>query len=161
MNVSMIFAVGVFAFLMTLVGVALTVLEFRRTVFLKRLPAPYDHTAANVETTYIELVEDVRKCVSIPIAVKISPFFSAPVRMSRRLSDAGAKGIVLFNRFFQPDFDVEQMEVTPNLKLSSSEDLLLRLRWIAIIYGTMPADTIASHIIPIFFTWICNVNVIK
>jgi dihydroorotate dehydrogenase (fumarate) len=78
--------------------------------------------------------------VSIPVAVKLSPFFTAPANVGRRLAAAGAAGLVLFNRFYQPDFDVESLEVEPHLRLSSSDELPLRLHWTAILYGQVNAD---------------------
>jgi dihydroorotate dehydrogenase (fumarate) len=97
-------------------------------------------TSAELEDTYITLVSDIRKRVSIPLAVKLSPFFTAQPNFARRLADAGADGLVLFNRFYQPDFDLEELEVVPNLVLSSSVELRLPLRWIAILYGRVPVD---------------------
>jgi dihydroorotate dehydrogenase (fumarate) len=96
--------------------------------------------SAEIETTYVDLVHDVRLEVSIPLAVKLAPFFSALANVAYRLSLAGADGLVLFNRFYQPDFDVERLEVVPSLALSTSEELRLRLRWVAILYGTVRAD---------------------
>jgi len=99
-----------------------------------------DLTGAELEDTYVTLVRDIRKQVSIPLAVKLSPFFSALPNFARRLAEAGANGLVLFNRFYQPDFDLEELEVVPNLVLSSSIELRLPLRWIAILYGRIPVD---------------------
>lgn len=96
--------------------------------------------SADLEDSYIRLVRDVRAQVRIPIAVKLSPFFTALPNMARRFADAGADGLVLFNRFYQPDFDLETLEVVPSLTLSTSDDLRLPLRWIAILYGRTPAD---------------------
>lgn len=99
-----------------------------------------DLTAGELEDTYVTLVGDIRKQVSIPIAVKLSPFFTALPNFARRLSEAGADGLVLFNRFYQPDFDLDELEVVPNLVLSSSQEMRLPLRWIAILYGRVPID---------------------
>ena len=99
-----------------------------------------DLTGSELEDTYVTLVRDIRKQVSIPLAVKLSPFFSALPNFARRLAEAGANGLVLFNRFYQPDFDLEELEVVPNLVLSSSIELRLPLRWIAILYGRIPVD---------------------
>lgn len=99
-----------------------------------------DLTSAELEETYITLVSDIRKRVSIPLAVKLSPFFTALPNFAQRLADAGADGLVLFNRFYQPDFDLEELEVVPNLVLSSSVEMRLPLRWIAILYGRVPVD---------------------
>jgi dihydroorotate dehydrogenase (fumarate) len=89
----------------------------------------------DVETVYLDVLRSVKKQVDIPLAVKLSPFFSALPNFADRLADAGADGLVLFNRFYQPDIDVDQGEVVTNLSLSTSEDMRLPLRWIAILYG--------------------------
>jgi len=94
----------------------------------------------DVEKMYVDIVSDVKKSVSIPVAVKISPFFSSMANMAKKLVDAGADGLVLFNRFYQPDFDLEQLEVVPHLVLSSSFEHRLPLRWIAILYGRLDVD---------------------
>jgi dihydroorotate dehydrogenase (fumarate) len=99
-----------------------------------------ERDAAAVERQYEDLVRAVRSCVSIPVAVKLSPFFTAPVALARRLSAAGADALVLFNRFYQPDFDLEALEVVPSLRLSDPSELLLRLHWTAILYGAVTAD---------------------
>jgi dihydroorotate dehydrogenase (fumarate) len=104
------------------------------------LPTDPDIDAVEMENAYINLVSQVRAQVKFPIAVKISPFFSALPNFCRRLVEAGANGMVLFNRFYQPDFDLEKLEVTPNLVLSSSHELRLPLRWIALMYGKVQAD---------------------
>ena len=75
--------------------------------------------------------------MKIPVAVKLGPYFSSMANMAKRLDAAGADGLVLFNRFYQPDFDLEALEVVPNLILSNSHELLLRLHWIAMLYGTV------------------------
>jgi dihydroorotate dehydrogenase (fumarate) len=93
-----------------------------------------------VEKMYLDILEDVRACVTIPVAVKLSPYFSATANMAMRLADAGADGLVLFNRFYQPDFDLETLSVVPHLVLSSSWELRLPLRWTAILYGRIAAD---------------------
>lgn len=97
-------------------------------------------TGAAVEETYLGIVHAVCAAVSIPVAVKVGPYFSAFANMAHRLSAAGAAGLVLFNRFYQPDFDLEQLTVTPNLRLSSQQELRLPLRWTAILYGRIAAD---------------------
>ena len=97
-------------------------------------------TSAEVEQGYCDLVRDVKKSVKIPVAVKLSVFFSAPANMAKRLDEAGADALVLFNRFYQADFDIEELEVVPSLTLSRPYELLLRLRWVAIIYGHVKAD---------------------
>ncbi|HEX7621521.1 MAG TPA: dihydroorotate dehydrogenase-like protein [Anaerolineales bacterium] len=104
------------------------------------LPTNPAQTANQIEENYITLVHDVRNSIKIPLAVKLSPFFSAIPNIARRLVEAGANGLVLFNRFYQPDLDLETMEVVPNLILSTSNELRLPLRWIAILYGQINAD---------------------
>lgn len=97
-------------------------------------------TSSQLEETHIELVGAVRQEVNIPIAVKLSPFYTALPNFARRLTEAGADGLVLFNRFYQPDYDLEELEVVPNLVLSSSDEMRLPLRWIAILHGRVQAD---------------------
>jgi dihydroorotate dehydrogenase (fumarate) len=104
------------------------------------LPSDPALTSAALEDNYAQLVAAVRAEVRIPVAVKLSPFFTALPHVARRLVDAGANGLVLFNRFYQPDFDLERLEVTPNLTLSTSIDLRLPLHWIAILYGRVACD---------------------
>ena len=104
------------------------------------LPTNTKVSGIEVETLYLDILSSVRKAVNIPVAVKISPFFSSIPNMTSRLSDAGADGLVLFNRFYQPDFDLETLEVVPRLVLSNSNDLRLPLRWVAILYGSLTAD---------------------
>lgn len=100
---------------------------------------PYT-TSQDVEQMYIDLVENVASSIKIPVAVKLSPYFSATANMAYRLANAGARGLVLFNRFYQPDIDLDALEVVPNLTLSTSEELRLRLRWAAILHGQVNAD---------------------
>jgi dihydroorotate dehydrogenase (fumarate) len=104
------------------------------------LPTDVSVSSIELEEIYITLLRDIRLQVRIPIAVKLSPFFTALPYMARRLVQAGADGLVLFNRFYQPDFDLEALEIVPNLNLSSSADLRLPLRWIAMLYGRVEAD---------------------
>jgi dihydroorotate dehydrogenase (fumarate) len=104
------------------------------------LPSDPDRTAEQVEAQYIDLVKAVKAEVRIPVAVKLGPYFSSMANMAKKLDAAGADGLVLFNRFYQPDYDLESLEVVPNLILSNSHDLFLRLHWIAVIYGTIKAD---------------------
>jgi dihydroorotate dehydrogenase (fumarate) len=85
-------------------------------------------------------VRAVKSQISIPVAVKVGPYFSAFANMALRLAKAGADGLVLFNRFYQPDFDLENLRVVPNLALSSSIELRLPLRWLAILHGRVPID---------------------
>ena len=104
------------------------------------IPTDPELTGAQVEQMYLDLVRDVKASVSIPVAVKLGHSFSAFANLARRLDQAGANGLVLFNRFYQPDFDLENLEVVHTLTLSSSYELLLRLHWIAILYGHIRAD---------------------
>jgi dihydroorotate dehydrogenase (fumarate) len=104
------------------------------------LPTDPHVTGAELEDTYVNLVRTVRAQVRIPIALKLSPFVTALPHLAQRFTEAGANGLVLFNRFYQPDFDLEALEVVPSLTLSSSDDLRLPLRWIAILYGRVAAD---------------------
>lgn len=103
-----------------------------------------DDTAASVEERYISLVAAIRDTVSIPLAVKIGPYFSALPEMSRKLVAAGADGLVLFNRFVQPDIDLETLSVVPRVRLSSPAELTLPLRWIAILRGQVHASLAAT-----------------
>jgi dihydroorotate dehydrogenase (fumarate) len=96
--------------------------------------------SASIENEYVDLVRAVRAQISIPLAVKLPSSFSAPVAFAARLAEAGANGLVLFNRFYQPDFDLENLEVVPSLHLSTPQELLLRLHWTAILYGNVNAD---------------------
>ena len=104
------------------------------------LPTNPNQTGAEVEQRYVDLVSTLRRTIRIPIAVKLGPWFSAPANMARQLDDAGADGLVLFNRFYQPDFDLRLLDVIPNLILSNSNELLLRLHWTAILYGRIRAS---------------------
>ncbi len=97
-------------------------------------------TGSEVESRYLDLVGAVREVVDIPIAVKIGPYFSSLAHMAGRLAEAGADGLVLFNRFYQPDIDLEELKVTPNLQLSSPHELRLPLRWVAILSGQVRGD---------------------
>jgi dihydroorotate dehydrogenase (fumarate) len=99
---------------------------------------------AEVERRFLELVGSVRQTIGIPLAVKLSPYFSSVANLAHLLVQAGADGLVLFNRFYQPDLDLDSLEVTPQLVLSTSEELRLPLRWIAILYREVPAALAAS-----------------
>src|SRR5437763_846175 len=104
------------------------------------LPTDPDLTGAELEEDYVQLVKDVRAKIKLPIAVKLSPYFTALPNLAKRIVAAGADALVLFNRFYQPDFDLEELEVIPNLVLSTSHELRLPLRWIAILYGRIQTD---------------------
>ncbi len=104
------------------------------------LPTDPKISSQTLEENYVELVYSVRSSLKIPLAVKLSPFFTALPYMARRFTEAGANGLVLFNRFYQPDFDLENLSVVPNLELSTPQELRLPLRWIAMLYGRIQAD---------------------
>lgn len=104
------------------------------------LPTDMNISSQMLEDAYVSLVRDIRSQISIPLAVKLSPSFTALPHFAKRIVEAGANGLVLFNRFYQPDFDLEELEVVPNLKLSTSAELRLPLRWIALLYGRVKAD---------------------
>lgn len=104
------------------------------------LPTDINLTSPELEDTYVTLVGDICKSIKIPVAVKLSPFFTTLPNIIKRLIDTGAKGLVLFNRFYQPDFDLENLKVCPNLILSNSNELRLPLRWIAMLHDRVQAD---------------------
>ncbi len=103
-----------------------------------------DVPSSQVEQQYVDLVAAVRAAVSVPLAVKVGPYFSSMAHMARRLVAAGADGLVLFNRFYQPDLDLDELEVRPDLELSSSSELRLVLRWMAILSGRVDASLAAT-----------------
>ena len=104
------------------------------------LPTDPRITSAAIEDGIVDLVRKVRQSTKLPIAVKLSPQFTSIPHLAAKLDKVGADGIVLFNRFYQPDFDIENLNVTPRLTLSRPEELLLRLHWTAILYGDLNAD---------------------
>jgi dihydroorotate dehydrogenase (fumarate) len=104
------------------------------------LPTDPETTGGEVEETYLNLLQNVTANLSIPVAVKLNPFLTAIPNMAIRLDQAGAGALVLFNRFYQPDIDLDELVVKPNLILSSPYELRLRLRWVAILYGHIQAD---------------------
>ena len=106
--------------------------------------ADADETGAAVEQRYLDLVAAVREGIGVPLAVKVGPYFSSMANMARRLTEVGADGLVLFNRFYQPDIHLEDREVFPNIQLSTSMELRLPLRWIAILRGRVQASLAAS-----------------
>jgi dihydroorotate dehydrogenase (fumarate) len=97
------------------------------------LPFDVDETGAEVEQRTIDIVKAVKDAVSIPVSVKLSPFFSSVPNLAKQLQGIGADGLVIFNRFYQPDIDIENLEVVPNLRLSTADELRLRLRWLAVL----------------------------
>jgi dihydroorotate dehydrogenase (fumarate) len=108
------------------------------------LPTDASVDSVQVERQYLDLVTEIRATVQIPLAVKLSPFFSAPAAFGKRLADAGVDGLVLFNRFYQADIDLNTLRVMPTLTLSTPHELLLRLHWIAILFGQVKADLAAT-----------------
>jgi dihydroorotate dehydrogenase (fumarate) len=108
------------------------------------IPTDPDVQSTDVEDRYLEVLHSVKHAVKIPVAMKLSPWFSAMASMAKRLETAGADGLVLFNRFYQPDIDLEALEVRPNVNLSSSNALRLPLRWIAILHGRLKLSLAAT-----------------
>jgi len=104
------------------------------------IPTDPAMSGTEVETMYTDVIEQVRAKIKIPIAVKLAPYFSSMANMALKLANAGANGLVLFNRFYQPDIDLEELEVTPHLVLSNSFEMRLPMRWIAILYDEVPLD---------------------
>jgi dihydroorotate dehydrogenase (fumarate) len=111
---------------------------------LFHIPAGLEATGRDVEQRYEDVVNAVTGAVPIPVAVKVSPFFSATGEMAERFVRAGARGLVLFNRFYQPDFDIERLEVSPTLELSTPSDIRLPLLWLAILHGRIDASLAAT-----------------
>ena len=108
------------------------------------IPTSLDLTGTEVEMTYLDILKAVKANVTIPVAVKLSPFFSNMANMAKRLDEAGANGLVLFNRFYQPDIELESLEVKPNILLSTPMAMRLPLRWIALLYGQLNASLAAT-----------------
>ena len=134
-----------------------------------KVPSNVKVLGSTIEDGYIHIVRAVRQLTSLPLAVKLSPYFSNFANMAHCLEQVGADGLVLFNRFYQPDIDLEKMEVTPNIGLSSSMDMRLPLRWIAILHGHvrvslaatsgihLPADVIKMVLAGADVTMLCSV----
>lgn len=108
------------------------------------IPTDMDLAGEAVEQTYVEIARAVKAAVTIPVAIKLSPFFSNMANMARRMESAGADGLVLFNRFYQPDIDLEELEVKPNVLLSTPQPLRLPLTWIGILYGHVKMSLAAT-----------------
>src|SRR5262249_15282290 len=104
------------------------------------LPTDPRRSSEEVEQSYYDLVRLVKANVHIPVAVKVSPYFTAMANVASWLTRAGADALVLFNRFYQPDFDLDELQVTPTLALSTPQELLLRLHWVGILYGRVHVD---------------------
>jgi dihydroorotate dehydrogenase (fumarate) len=109
------------------------------------IPADMTVTGREVEQRYIDVVKAVRGSIKAPVAVKLSPFFSSMGEMATRLVDAGADGLVLFNRFYQPDFDLDELEVIPDMELSTASEIRLPLLWIAVLHGRLKASLAATR----------------
>jgi dihydroorotate dehydrogenase (fumarate) len=108
------------------------------------IPADIALSGREVEARYLDIVKAVRATVSIPIAVKLSPYFSAIGHMASAIADAGADALVLFNRFYQPDFDLAQLRVLPDLRLSTPDEIRLPLLWLAVLHGRVKASLAAT-----------------
>ncbi len=108
------------------------------------IPTEPNLPGTEVEERYLEVLRAVKSTVKIPVAMKLSPFFSSMANMAHKLDAAGANGLVLFNRFYQPDIDLETLEVAPNVILSTPQALRLPLRWVAILHGRVKASIAAT-----------------
>jgi dihydroorotate dehydrogenase (fumarate) len=108
------------------------------------IPTDMNLTSAQVEQNYLDILKAVKKEVKIPVAVKLSPFFTNFANMAKRLDEAGANGLVLFNRFYQPDIDLESLEIKPNILLSTPMAMRVPLRWVALLYGKLKANLAAT-----------------
>jgi dihydroorotate dehydrogenase (fumarate) len=108
------------------------------------LPTDLNVLATDVEQIYLDIFRGVKISVRLPVAVKLSPFFSSMANMAKQLDDAGADGLVLFNRFYQPDIDLDELEIRPNVLLSTPQALRLPLTWIGILYGRIKANLAAT-----------------
>ncbi len=108
------------------------------------VPTDMNLTSQQLEETYIDIFTAVKNAVQIPVAVKLSPYFTNMANIAKRLDHAGADALVLFNRFYQPDINLERLEIEPHILLSTTHDLRLPLRWIAILYGRINADLAAT-----------------
>jgi dihydroorotate dehydrogenase (fumarate) len=108
------------------------------------IPADIDMSGADVEQRYLDIVRTVRSTISIPVAVKLNPYFSAMGNMAKRLQEAGADALVLFNRFYQPDIDIRELKVLSNLEFSHSNEIRLPLLWISALHGRIKASMAAT-----------------
>ncbi|MEC4815970.1 MAG: dihydroorotate dehydrogenase-like protein [Scytonema sp. PMC 1069.18] len=113
-------------------------------VNLYSIPTDLDTTGVEIEQQYLDVVQAVRTAVSIPLAVKLSPYFTNLANMAKKFMLEGVNALVLFNRFYQPDIDIEKLEVHPNVLLSTPQDMRLPMRWIAILYGRVNLDLAAT-----------------
>lgn len=108
------------------------------------IPTNVNLTGSEIENMYIDTLKSIKENISIPVAIKLSPFFTSMSNMARRLDHAGADALVLFNRFYQPDLDLDKLEVVPNLVLSTNWEMRLPMRWIAILHGHVKASLAAT-----------------
>ena len=108
------------------------------------VPTQMDRTSVEIEQDYIDIAKAVKSVVGIPLAVKLSPYFSNMANLAKRLDQAGVNGLVLFNRFYQPDVNLDNLEVKTNIQLSTPHEMRLPLRWIAILYGRIKANMAAT-----------------
>jgi dihydroorotate dehydrogenase (fumarate) len=108
------------------------------------IPTEMDRTSVEIEQNYVDIVKAVKSVISIPVAVKLSPFFSNMANMAKKFDQAGANALVLFNRFYQPDVNLAELEIQAGINLSTNQDMRLPLRWIAILYGRIKADLAAT-----------------
>jgi len=108
------------------------------------IPTNINLTGTEIENMYVDTLTSIKEQINIPVAIKLSPFFTSMANMALKLDNAGADALVMFNRFYQPDFDLEKLEVVPNLVLSTNWEMRLPLRWIAILYGHIKASMAAT-----------------
>jgi dihydroorotate dehydrogenase (fumarate) len=108
------------------------------------IPTDMDLSGAEVERTYLDILKAVKSVVTIPVAVKLGPFFSNMANIAKRMDECGADGLVLFNRFYQPDFDLDELEIKPRIILSTPFAMRVPLTWIGILYGRIKADLAAT-----------------
>jgi dihydroorotate dehydrogenase (fumarate) len=129
------------------------------------LPFDADETGAEVEQRTIDIVAAVKETVSIPVSVKLSPFFSSLPNLAKRLEEAGTDGLVMFNRFYQPDIDIENLDVVPNLRLSTADELRLRLRWLAVLSAqtkmSLAATGGAHSAVDVIKAVMCGANAVQ
>jgi dihydroorotate dehydrogenase (fumarate) len=129
------------------------------------LPFDADETGAEVEQRTIDIVAAVKETVSIPVSVKLSPFFSSLPNLAKRLEEAGTDGLVVFNRFYQPDIDIENLDVVPNLRLSTADELRLRLRWLAVLSAqtkmSLAATGGAHSAVDVIKAVMCGANAVQ
>ena len=109
------------------------------------IPTDPKLASLDVEQIYVDVLKAVKSQVSIPVSVKLSPYFTSITNIAQKMEKAGADGLVLFNRFYQPDIDIDNLEVTPNILLSTPQEMRLPLRWIAILKGRVNTSLAADN----------------